>query len=85
MSDAAGFAGGAGFSSAGAGAAHHPRARLSEPERLKSNSIELKVWAVLFTLIMLATITLIVVVLMEAPPRAHAALLFRVSIAALPF
>jgi hypothetical protein len=53
-----------------------PSRRLAKPRRPqvrtgKSNSLEMKVWAILFALIILASIALIVVVMMEEPARPH--------------
>jgi hypothetical protein len=39
-----------------------------------SNSLEMKIWAILFALIILASIALIVVVMTEEPARMHGAL-----------
>ncbi len=79
-----GFAGGIGLSSGRVAEAHLREPFPGEVERPAANSIEMKIWAVLFALIILATITLIVVILMEEPARVHAALSYRSWIASSP-
>ena|ERR1700726_3571208 len=71
--DSAGFSGGSGFPPARIVVAHRAT-HLGEDENLRPSSIEMKVWTVLFALVLLATITLIVVVMMEEPAPKHAAL-----------
>jgi len=82
--ESTGFAGGIGLSLGRVAEPHQRRAQVSELERPPANSIEMKIWAVLFALIILATITLIVVILTEEPTPAHAALWHRSSVASSP-
>jgi hypothetical protein len=81
MTETVEFARGIGVSSGRVAEAQRRKPSLGEVERPAANSIEMKIWAVLFALIILATITLIVVVLMEEPAAAHAALSHRSWIA----
>jgi hypothetical protein len=81
MSDSVGFARGIGLSSGRVAEAHQREPRPDEVERPVANSIEMIIWAVLFALIIFATITLIVVILMEEPARVHATLFYRSWIA----
>jgi hypothetical protein len=78
--DSMGFAGGIGLSSGRVAEAH----RRGESEYPTANSIEMKIWAVLFALVILATITLIVIIVMEEPARVHATLFYRSWIASSP-
>jgi hypothetical protein len=84
MTDSVGFARGIGLSSGRVAEAHRRELRLGEVERPAANSVEMKIWAMLFALIILAAITLIVVVLMEESARGHAALFYRSWIASSP-
>jgi len=84
MTDAVGFAGGMSLSSGKVAEARQRHAQVREVERPTANLIEMKIWAVLFVLIILATITLIVLVLMDEPARAHAALSYPSWIACSP-
>jgi hypothetical protein len=72
MTDSAEFSGDLGLSSGRVTRACRPQVRQGEAERFEANSIEMKIWAILFALIILAAITLIAVVLMEEPGHVHA-------------
>jgi hypothetical protein len=50
----------------------HRQARLEKANRPNARSMEMKVWAVLFGLVLLATIILIILVLTEGPAHASA-------------
>jgi hypothetical protein len=50
------------------------RARRPQVRTGGSNSLEMKIWAILFALVILASIALIVVAMMEEPARMHGAL-----------
>jgi hypothetical protein len=66
FTDSGEFSGDIELPSRGLAKAGHPRLRTSG-----SNSLEMKIWAVLFALIILASITLIVVVMMEESAQMH--------------
>jgi hypothetical protein len=85
VSNAVGFGTGIGLSSGRVAEVHQAEPRRSQAEQPNANSVEMKVWAVVFALIILATITLIVVILMEEPGHVHAALSHRSWIASSPF
>jgi hypothetical protein len=85
MSDSVGFSGSIGHSSGRVAEPYQRRLGSEEVESPRGSSIEMKIWVVLFGLIILATIALIVVVLMEEPAHAHAALSSRSLIACAPF
>ena len=72
MTDSAEFSGDLGISSGKLTRARRPQVRQGEADSFETNSIEMKIWAILFALVILAAITLIVVVLMEEPGHAHA-------------
>jgi hypothetical protein len=50
------------------------KARRPQMRRGGSNSLEIKIWAILFALIILASIALIVVVMTEEPAGMHGAI-----------
>jgi hypothetical protein len=66
FTDSGEFSGDLELPSRGLAKAGHPRLRTGG-----SNSLEMKIWAVLFALIILASITLIVVVMMEESAQIH--------------
>ena len=72
MTDSAELSEDLGLSSGRVTRARSPQVRQGEAERFEANSVEMKIWAILFALIILAAITLIVVVLMEEPGHVHA-------------
>ena len=71
MTESAEFSGDLGLSSRRVSRVRRPQVRQAESERSEANSIEMKIWAILFALVILAAITLIVVVLIEESGQAH--------------